>query len=55
MRHSSFCKRNILRKFLVILTIFCLFTSSVNIYAEEENYINIETAFNKNPTLLNQE
>lgn len=37
MRHSSFCKRNILRKFLVILTIFCLFTSSVNIYAEEED------------------
>ena len=38
----------------IIKTFFSL-KSLKNIYAEEENFINIETAFNKNPTLLNQE
>lgn len=37
MFHSSFCKRNILKKFSVLIIILCLLATSVNTYAEEEH------------------
>ena len=40
MFHSSFCKKNILKKCFVLIMILCLLATSINSYAEEEHVEN---------------